>query len=303
MINWDFAVDSYLSYCKLERRLGNNTIKAYSRDLAKYVDFMEKSSVGRPELVKETDASAFLIDLAENGLAARSRARTTSAIKRFHQYLIKQGYMENDPTSEISSPKIGRKLPNVLSEEEVIRLIKATSGKTLLSSRDTAILEVMYAAGLRASELCDLDLASVDLQSGFLRVFGKGSKERIVPLGEIASEVCEEYILQTRPELYKTTNPTQALFLSVRGKRLTRDALNKLIDKYALIAGITRQISPHVLRHSFATHLLERGADLRSVQAMLGHADIGTTEIYTHLDREFIRKTYLKAHPRSGKIV
>lgn len=301
MSDWEYTVDSFISYCKLERRLGSNTIQAYSRDLAKYVDFMLSIDKDNAADVSGEDVSAFLVELAAKGLAAKSRARTTSAVKRFYAYLIKQKHLENNPASDIGTPRLGRKLPNVLSEEEVVRLINATEGDSLLAKRDKAILELLYGCGLRASELCDLDLASIDSVAGYIRILGKGNKERIVPLGEVAAEACENYLLQIRPELYRATSSTQALFISFRGKRLTRDALNKLIEKYALIAGITRQISPHVLRHSFATHLLERGADLRSVQAMLGHTDIGTTEIYTHLDREYIRKTYLKAHPRSGK--
>jgi len=300
ILDWDKAVDQFSSYCRFEKRLSSNTIQAYSRDLARYVNHMEETNVSGPFAVNTADVHAFLTALAADGLSARSRSRMTSAVRRFHLYLGKRYEIDHDPTAKLDMPKIGRKLPDVLSEEEVMRLLDAPDPSSTLGLRDCAILETFYAAGLRVSEVCGLDIDKINLEAGFVRVFGKGSKERLVPFGEAAMEVVEEYLLTARPSLFNELKPESALFLSKNGKRLTRDAINKLVVKYALVAAITRPISPHILRHSFATHLLEHGADLRSVQAMLGHADISTTEIYTHLDRAAIRRNYLSAHPRAA---
>ena len=300
-VGWDQALDLYLAYCKLERRLSPNTITAYSRDLTRYLDFMESKGLISPDRAAGADVSDYLARLAEEGLSSRSRARATSALRRFHLFLVRQGLCPSDPTADLSIPKIGRKLPKVLSMEEVAALLAAPGKESPLALRDTAILETLYASGLRVSELTGLNASSVKLDAGFLRVLGKGGKERLVPLGDAAVAAIERYLNEGRPRLLDRLKPGPALFLSRRSRRLTRDAVYKLVDKYALLAGIARRVSPHILRHSFATHLLEHGADLRSVQAMLGHADIGTTEIYTHLNREALRRVYDRAHPRAGK--
>lgn len=298
---WDSTIDQYISYCKIERRLGVNTIAAYSRDLARYADYLESKGCSSPVHAETDLVRDFLAYLAKRRLAARSRARITSSLRRFHLYLVKNGISTTNPLHDIESPKIGRKLPNVLSFEEIESLLNAPGDASALAVRDSAILEVLYGAGLRVSELVSLSISDINLNGGFLRAFGKGRKERLVPLGRAAIDATEIYLSQARPDLFAPGKPTDRLFISKRGRPLTRDAVSKLVAKYALIVGISRKISPHVIRHSFATHLLERGADLRSVQTMLGHADIGTTEIYTHLDREYIRSTYLKAHPRARK--
>ncbi len=299
--NLDRALDEFSAYLKIERRLSANTLAAYNRDLTRYLDFLQTRGIETPLRIQREDVRDFLADLSEQGLGARTRSRMTSALRGFHRFLIKRNVCEHDPSADVHSPKAGRKLPRVLSEEEIRALLAAPDVETPLGLRDLAIFEVLYASGLRVSELCDLDVSAVNLEAGFLRAFGKGKKERLVPMGESARQAVERYLKQARSLLQDPRKPSPALFVSRRGKRLTRDAVTKLVEKYSLLAGITRKISPHVLRHSFATHLLEHGADLRAVQAMLGHADIGTTEIYTHLDREVIRRTYTNAHPRAGR--
>ncbi|RJO64843.1 MAG: site-specific tyrosine recombinase XerD [Myxococcales bacterium] len=298
-MDWDRAIDAFLSYLKVEKRLAANTLAAYGRDLAAYADYMTGRGLPAPAQATAEDVSHYMAELARHGLTGRSRARAASALRGLHRYLVRRGLAAADPTADLESPRLGRKLPNVLSLEEVAALLAAPGDDGPLRVRDTAILETLYAAGLRVSELCSLDMGSVDLRAGFLRVFGKGSKERLVPIGEAATAAIERYKAEARSRLVKPAKPSPALFLSHHGRRLTRDAIFKLLVKYALAAGITRPLSPHVLRHSFATHLLEHGADLRAVQAMLGHADIGTTEIYTHLDREAVRRVYTAAHPRA----
>ena len=295
----DQALDRYLDHLKIERRLAANTLAAYGRDLAGYLDFLEEQGCPGPERAGRDLASAFLARLAEKGLSARSRARAVSAVRGFHRFLAREGHGQGPPDG-LRAPKAGRPLPKLLSTEEVAALLAAPGTDTPLGLRDTALLELLYAGGLRVSELCALDTHQADLSAGFVRVLGKGGKERLVPIGEAARAAVSAYLEQARPGLRGGGRASPALFVSRRGRRLTRDAVNKLLARYALRAGILRAVSPHVLRHTFATHLLEGGADLRSVQAMLGHADIATTEIYTHLDREALRRVYRRAHPRAA---
>ena len=300
-LSWDDSLDLYFSHLKIERRLAPNTLDAYGRDLARYVTFMEARGLIMPGDAAPVDISDFLAMIAGEGMSARSRARVTSTLRRFHLFLVKRKISETNPAADIASPKPGRPLPKVLSLEETGALLAAPGTETHLAMRDTAILELLYASGLRVSELCDLELGQVNLEAGFVRAFGKGGKERLAPFGDQAAEAIAVYLSEARPELLGGRKASEILFLSRTGRMLTRDGVYKLVEKYSLKAGLRRRVSPHVLRHSFATHLLEHGADLRAVQAMLGHADISTTEIYTHLDREAIRKVYNKAHPRSGE--
>jgi integrase/recombinase XerD len=297
----DLALDRFLAYCKVERRLAANTLAAYSRDLTRYLDFLEAHRIDDLASVMRDHVTQFLGLLTDEGLSARSRARVTSSLRRFHRYLTARGWVEHNPTSDLSGPRLPEPLPKVLSFEEVERLLNSPPVENALGLRDRALLEVLYGAGLRVSELCDLNIEDVSLQAGFLRTVGKGDKERVVPLGDTAVARIERYLKPARAELADPLHPQNALFLSRSGRRLTRDAVTKLLVRYSLIAGLKVIVSPHMLRHSFATHLLENGADLRSVQAMLGHADISTTEIYTHLDRATIRRIYEHAHPRNTK--
>ncbi len=298
-IDWDRALDLYLAHLKVERRLSPNTLAAYSRDLTVYVSYMLQEAIESPAAATREKLSAYLQQLAARGLSPRTRARMTSAIRGFHRFLVKDRRCEHDPTPDLAPPKLPRPLPHVLSFDEVERLLEAPGRDTPLGLRDTAIVETLYGGGLRVSELVGLNLQHLDAQAGLLKVFGKGGKERLAPLGDAALEALDSYLTHARPTLLRGVELSPALFVSVRGRRLTRDAITKLLDKLALKAGLKRRISPHILRHSFATHLLEGGADLRAVQALLGHADIATTEIYTHLDRAAIRRIYEKAHPRS----
>ncbi len=295
---WKRALNAYFMHLKVERRLSANTLDAYSRDLRRYATFMEGRPRGGPDAVSPEDVSAFLLFLSREGLSARSRARSISAVRRFHAFRLRNGGAF-DPTADIESPKPGRKLPDVLSLEEIEALLAAPGDETPLAVRDGALLELMYACGLRVSELCALEIWHVNLESGFARVFGKGGKERLVPVGERALDAVSDYLETARHALERPESVSSVLFLSRSGRALTRDGVTKLMEKYSLKAGLRRMVHPHMLRHSFATHLLEGGADLRAVQAMLGHADIGTTEIYTHLDRAAIRRVYLRAHPRT----
>lgn len=299
-LDWDQTRDRFFIYLKVEKRLSLNTLAAYGHDLAVYADFMTGRGCAGPDTVAADDLSDHLRHLTEAGLVARSRSRALSAIRRFHRYLIKEKLASNDPSGNILSPKLPRKLPKLLSLEEVGALLAAPGSNNPKGLRDTALLELFYASGLRVSELCGLNLAQLDLRSGFVKPLGKGQKERLVPIGEEAGAALDRYLSEARPALLcHAPKNSQAVFLSLGGRRLTRDAINKLMSRYALQIGLGRSLSPHMLRHSFATHLLENGADLRVVQTLLGHADIATTEIYTHLDHEHLRRIYQKAHPRS----
>ena len=273
---WDEAIDIYLAHLKVERRLSVNTLMAYSQDFAVLTEFMESRGLSGPAEAQHQDVTAYLGELTQRGLSARSRARATSALRGLYKYLLKQKHLQNDPTGALSLPKPGRPLPKVLSLEEIGALLAAPGTDDALALRDTALLELLYASGLRVSELCALKREQLNLEAGFVRVIGKGNKERLVPVGEAAIEAIEVYLLRARPELESPAKATNLLFLSRSGRGLTRDGVFKLVTKYALMAGIRHEVSPHVLSHSFATHLLEHGADLRTVQTLLGHADIAT---------------------------
>jgi integrase/recombinase XerD len=276
-----------------------NTLAAYSRDLTRYLDYLEEQ--GRQDLgaVTEEVIRVYLGHLTDTGLAAASRARALSAIRRFHRYLQSRGASATNPTSDIRGPRLAERLPKLLSLSQVEALLEAPTVETPLGLRDRALLELLYGTGLRVSEVCGLNVEDVDLTAGVLRVVGKGNKERVAPVGEEALLRAERYLASARPDLASPLRRERALFISRSGKRLTRNAVTKLLDRYALAAGLGTPISPHMLRHSFATHLLENGADLRSVQALLGHEDIRTTEVYTHLDRQAIQRIYSQSHPRA----
>jgi integrase/recombinase XerD len=291
-------VDLFLDFIRTERGLSVNTLEAYSRDLRDYLDYLAKAGLGDPEVIKPADVEKHLAQLCEHGLSHRSQARHLAAIRGFHLFLLRERYTKNDPTENLETPRAHRKLPIFLTVEEVERLLVTPNEKTPAGQRDRAMLEVLYATGLRVSELCGLTDEDVNLRDGCLVARGKGSKERIVPLGDYAVGYVKR-LLDGGREVMRKGKSVRHIFIGPRGTPLTRQAVWKIIRRCALAAGINKRISPHKLRHSFATHLLERGADLRAVQAMLGHSDISTTQIYTHVDRARVRAIYNKAHPRA----
>jgi integrase/recombinase XerD len=291
------AVDAYLDHLRVERGLTPNSVASYAADLAKLAAFAEERGIHDTQDVDQVLVTRFLVSLDKSGLAARSAARHLSAVRGFCRFMLRERQMPADPTALLAPPRLGRRLPVVLSFDEVSRLLRAPEITRPRGRRDRAMLSMMYAAGLRVSELCALKPGDVDRQRGFVSVLGKGQKRRLVPVGEIALADLEAYLAGPKPEHRSRGAPT--LFLSSWGKPLSRQAFWKLVLRYARQVGITKPISPHKLRHSFATHLLERGADLRSVQAMLGHANIATTEIYTHVAPDHVRRAHQKAHPRA----
>lgn len=290
-------VDAYLDHLRVERALSPRTLEAYARDLGKLCALCEKSGISAPGELDATVVSTYLVELGRQGLGARSATRHLSAVRGFSKFLLRERAISADPAALVERPRTSRKLPKVLSVEEIERILEAPDRTSFRGLRDRAMLHVMYAAGLRVSEVVGLKIADVDRKQGVVFAFGKGSKRRIVPLGEPALDALDAY-LAVRKE-HPRAAMTPALFLSPRGKPLTRQGVWKLLGAYARGVGVTKPSSPHKLRHSFATHLLEGGADLRSVQALLGHADIATTEIYTHLTDDHVRTVYRRAHPRS----
>jgi integrase/recombinase XerD len=291
------AVDAYLDHLRVERGLSPNSVSAYAVDLAKLATFAENRGVTDTEKLDVVVITRFLVWLDKSGLGARSAARHLSAVRGFCRFLVRERQTPSDPTGLITSPRLGRRLPAVLSFEEVMRLLAAPDPTRMRGLRNRAMLSVMYSAGLRVSELCSLRLGDVDMKRGYVSVLGKGGKRRVVPLGEVALGELDTYLAGVRAAA--TPRRHSALFLSSWGKPLSRQAFWKLIVRYARQVGITKPISPHKLRHSFATHLLEGGADLRSVQAMLGHANLATTEVYTHVAPDHVRRAHQKAHPRA----
>jgi integrase/recombinase XerD len=290
------AVDPFLEYLVVERGLAQNTLEAYRRDLARYTDYLDAHGRDLTRLDR-ADVPRYLLTLREAGLSPRSVARHLSAIRQFHRFLAREGGQQDDPTAHVESARAWRRLPDVLSAPEVERLLAATP-RTPLELRNQAMLELMYASGLRVSELVGLRLGDPDLGVGIVRVTGKGSKERLVPLGDMAAESLKAYLSAGRPRLAGRRTST-CLFLGRHGGGLTREMFWQILKRRAREAGIRRRGTPHTLRHSFATHLLERGADLRAVQLMLGHADIATTQIYTHVSRAHLQDIYAKYHPRA----
>ena len=293
----DTLADQYFNYLLVEKGLSSKTLDSYGSDMAMYLSFLEENKIID---ISETDTPVILkhlISMRNAGLGARSRARHLVTIRGFYRFLVQEKILKHDPTRLIDLPKSGLKLPDVLSVEEVRLLLSTPDVKTPAGSRDAAMIELLYAAGLRVSELINLKLQDVNLEAGFVRVFGKGSKERVVPIGLFAKQRIDDYLKTARPLILKNI-PSRYLFVARAGKPMTRQGFWKLIKRYALKAGFNKKITPHSLRHSFASHLLEGGADLRAVQLMLGHVDISTTQIYTHVAREHLKKIHEKFHPR-----
>lgn len=294
----DEIIEEYLKFIQLEKGLSENTIGAYRRDLKKYQDYLEEEKINHIDFIDRQTIQVCLGDLHDKGASAKSIARFISTIRSFHQFALREKYAAKDPTVLIETPKYERRLPDVLEVDEVIRLLETPDMSKNNGYRDRAMLELLYATGMRVTELINLKVEDVNLIMGFVRVFGKGSKERIVPLGETIIDILETYIETVRPQLLKKT-VTDNLFLNMHGKPLSRQAIWKMIKQNGVKAEIFKTLTPHTLRHSFATHLLENGADLRAVQEMLGHADISTTQLYTHVSKSQIRKIYNQFHPRA----
>jgi integrase/recombinase XerD len=287
----------YLDHLRVERGLSPNTLTAYGQDLARLLAW--KGRDGRDLLeLQQADLAAFMASLRQGGLAARSVARCVHALKGLYRFAVREGRLEADPMENLRAPRAFRALPRYLSGAQVEALLKAPDTRTPLGLRDRAILETMYATGLRASEVIGLRPNDVDLSVGIVTAFGKGRKERLVPLGREAQSWIRRYLEKVRPRLARGRR-ADVLFLSNRAARLTHMGLWTIVRRHAVRAGVDRILTPHVLRHSFASHLLERGADLRALQAMLGHADISTTQIYTHITRERLRSIYDQFHPRA----
>ena len=289
-------LDLFLAYLTVEKGLTKNTLEAYSRDISAWLDFLEGSGCTEPCQIRPTDVANFIAGLKVAGLAPRSRARALSAVRMFHRFLVIENYSEFNPTSVIESPRVPGKLPAVLSMADVDALLRAPAGNSLTDIRDRAMLQLLYATGLRVSELVALKRADINLQAGYLLTSGKGEKERLIPVGEVAKTAIGEYLLAARAN--PALSGEKILFLTRLGGSMSRQAFWNMVKKRALQAGIMLSISPHTLRHSFASHLLENGADLRSVQMMLGHADLATTQIYTHVSGDRLKKLHKELHPR-----
>ena len=291
----------FLAYLELERGLSRNTLNAYRTDLLQYGRYLSGHGLDAVE-VKPEQLAAYAADLSagegDQPLASATVHRKTAALRSFYKHLRREELIVDDPTAGMASPRRAKKLPNVLNQAEVAQLLAAPRGDSPQVFRDRAILEVMYACGLRASELVDLEMTDIDTHHGMLKARGKGSKERIVPLGRQAIYAIERYLRTARPALVKG-RPEKALFVNFRGRAMTRQGLYKIVQGHARTAGLDDRMSPHTLRHSFATHLLAGGCDLRSVQEMLGHAAVATTQIYTHLSGEQLKDVYFKTHPRA----
>lgn len=294
------ALDDYLQFLRVERQLAANTLSSYERDLKSYLQYLkEVEQLDSLRKVERVHILNHLSHLKETTMSSRTVARHISSIRSFHQFLIRERVVDKDPTVHLEMPQMDKKLPNVLSIEEVDALIEAPDTSKANGKRDQAMLELLYASGMRVSECINLDMEDVNLTMGFVRCFGKGGKERIIPLGKSALASCKDYLSGSRSELAKAGVTTDALFINQRGKRLTRQGFWKLLKQHAQKAGIQKELTPHTLRHSFATHLIENGADLRAVQEMLGHADISTTQIYTHVSKTRLKDVYSQFHPRA----
>ncbi len=291
-------LQEYTNYLAVEKGLSKNTLESYRRDLNKFIAFLNKREVVNPEIVDREDINLFLAELKVNKSATSTISRTIASIRSFFNFLMEEGFIETNPALDLESPKIEKKLPRVLTTSEIDRLLGQPRPGDHKGLRDKAMLELLYASGIRVSELIDLNLSDFDPRVGYLRCRGKGQKERIVPIGSVAINSVNEYMSKARSMLCKN-NGEIALFVNQHGNRMTRQGFWKILKKYAFKSNIDGEITPHTIRHSFATHLLENGADLRSVQEMLGHSDIATTQVYTQITRKKIREVYDKAHPRA----
>jgi len=298
------AIDKFLNYLVVEKGFSENTKLAYQNDLHQLASFVEEEAARRGTIppwaaFDRQSMLRYLLELKERRYAATTVARKVAAIKSFFAFLVAEGILRDNPTRDVPSPKVGKSLPRPISIAQARLLLEQPSKlSTPEAKRDRAMLELLYATGMRASELVALDLADIDIEGGYVRCFGKGHKERLIPIYRQAALVLKEYLTEARPHLVRNSEE-KALFLNRRGERLTRQGLWQILKGYAKEAGLEAQVTPHTLRHSFATHMLSGGADLRSVQELLGHANISTTQVYTHLTTDHIRRVYEKSHPRA----
>ncbi len=292
-----FRLELFQDYLMYERGLSARTVSAYGRDLLRWRDFVSAAGVQAPGDVTARQLREWVFSLKDAGLAPTSIRRAQSALRTYYAFLLSDGVVSVDPTDRLESPRVDRRLPDFLSLDEVTRLLEAPDPTHPLYWRDRAILELLYASGVRVSELAGLPLSALDLDEGLATIFGKGSKERLVPVGGPARRALERYLRDVRPALDRGGGAGK-VFLNARGRPLRREAVWSLVATAARRAGIAKHVSPHTLRHTFATHLIEGGADLAAVQELLGHADISTTQIYTHLDRDYLREVHRKHHPR-----
>ncbi len=291
-------LDEYLAVLRLEKNLSANTVESYKNDIANLIQFLQNYNIEDPEQIKYNHLAQFFKFLKDAGLASSSASRYHSSLKGFFSYLFQNQYITKNPVEKIPSPKLSKKLPQVLSVNEIEAILAQPDVKNKLGLRDKALLEMFYACGIRVSELINIKISGLYFKEEIIRVFGKGSKERLVPIGRSAIMWVTEYLKLSRPLLEKKNKSENYLFLNTRGTKLSRMGIWKIVDRYVKEANIDKEVHPHTFRHSFATHLLEGGADLRAVQEMLGHADISTTQIYTHIDRDYIKQVHRDFHPR-----
>ena len=297
-MSWESSIKEFKYYLQIERSLAQNSVEAYIRDINKLATYCSK--INKTEISTSTkDIRKFILELNDNGISARSQARIISGIKSFYKYLIIEDFIVNDPTTLIDNPKIGLKLPDVLSIIEIDMIVGAIDLSRKHGERNRAIIETLYSCGLRVSELINLKISNIQFIEGYLKVTGKGNKERLAPIGSKAIKYISLYINEVRVHQKIKKDQQDYVFINNRGSKLTRVMIFTIIKKLVTIAGIQKKISPHTFRHSFATHLIEGGADLRAVQEMLGHESITTTEIYTHLDKDYLRSNLMQFHPRA----
>ena len=299
-MHWQRAIQGFKSYLQLERSLSGNTVEAYQRDIEQLRSFIESTSGEEsPVGIKTKQLKEFIQEIAELGLSPASQSRMVSGIRSFYKYLLLEDKIETDPSELLELPRIGRKLPDTLSNEEVVAMIESIDLSSSEGERNRAILETLYGSGLRVTELVNLKISNIYFNDGIMRILGKGDKERLVPLGGIAAKRISNYMNEVRIHSRVQKGAEDFVFLNNRGNHLSRIMIFNIVKKAAVNAEIKKNISPHTLRHSFATELIQRGADLRAVQDMLGHESITTTEIYTHLDRDYLRSNIIQFHPRS----
>jgi integrase/recombinase XerD len=290
-------LEEFFNFLSVEKGLSKNTLSSYRNDLNKYISYLENNKIDFIDKVKRSDITNFLMSRKDKGILAISISRNLVAIKGFHRFLLRENFIGEDVTSVLEAPKLWKRLPDTLNIDEVLKLLKSPNVREKQGIRDRAALELLYATGMRVSELVNLRLSDLNLDVGFVKCIGKGQKERIIPVGKFAIDWLKKYLDKTRP-IFLKNKQNEKLFITRYGRNISRQTIWKLIKKYASVARIKKRLSPHTLRHSFASHLLERGADLRIVQEMLGHSNIATTQIYTHIDRGRLKMIHQKYHPR-----
>ncbi len=290
-------LEEFFNFLSVEKGLSKNTLSSYRNDLNKYISYLENNKIDFIDKVKRSDITNFLMSRKDKGILAVSISRNLVAIKGFHRFLLRENFIGEYVTSVLEAPKLWKRLPDTLNIDEVLKLLKSPNVREKQGIRDRAALELLYATGMRVSELVNLRLSDLNLDVGFVKCIGKGQKERIIPVGKFAMDWLKKYLDKTRP-IFLKNKQNEKLFITRYGRNISRQTIWKLIKKYASVARIKKRLSPHTLRHSFASHLLERGADLRIVQEMLGHSNIATTQIYTHIDRGRLKMIHQKYHPR-----